>query len=169
MKDKKKPIPGEAPTAEERVERVYFCPTRRKQSFYIPLRDRDGNRVAKRDSRGSEIFIGNKPVYRDILEKFEEISGKPDKILCIYTLRADDPAYDDKFEALEKLRLDDSSWVMDKEMYLRYQNPDAADAKIRSLELEKENSEQADIIARMEKENAALKALIEEKTAPGGK
>lgn len=137
---------------------IYFCPDQTMQSFYIPARDSDGNLVPARLRDGNQKFLNGVPMYVDVLCKFTPVLAgnkrNPEDTLCSYVLEPDDKQYDDKFEALEKLRKDETSRVMSLEQYESYKNRDAAKFKHENIALKKQVEEQQKIIAELE----ALKA-----------
>lgn len=159
------PKPKSETVKEGKIDRTYFCPHQIGQSFYIPARDAEGNLIKDTDRLGQQRVINGVPLFRDVLCQFETISRgtkkNPDDTLCIYQLKADDRQYQDKFEALERLRKDASTWVMNEAEYNKWKNPEAADFKARVAELEKANAEKDSVIAEMQKQ-------LEELTKPKG-
>ena len=149
--------------------RNYICPGQDSYGFYIPVRNENGKKVQARDGRGNLKYSGNKPIYLMVLVRFESLSAKIQltdtfKSMCGYTLKADDPRYDDKLEALEVLRLDPSNMVMDPEMYEEWRNPEAADAIIENKKLREENASKDDVIARANAEAEELRQKLAEAT-----
>lgn len=141
----------------KKIDRVYFCPTKSNQTFYIPVRDADGKIIQKTNALGQPIFSGNKPVPIEEMLHFTPVpTRKGQEALCKFELKADDPKYDDKFKVLELMRNDRVSWVMDKVMFEKWKNPDAAEYKIENARLIKENQEKDTIIEEMKKKLATL-------------
>lgn len=168
-RDRRKPPATETKDKDKRIDRIYLCPTKSFQNFHIQVVDENGKKVPKTDNRGAPVYIGNKQIFLEINCLFEPVSAKDEKVMCVYNLLAGDDRYDDKFAILESMKNDPSSWVMDKEMYEQYKNPDAAAAKSELRRIRDENSEKDNIISRIEEENAKLKALLDERTNPSRK
>jgi len=149
-----------AETSDEqgkKIDRVYFCPTKSSQTFYIPIRDVEGKVIQKTNALGQPIFSGNRPVPMEEILHFTPVpTRKGQEALCKFELKADDPKYDDKLKALESMRNDRVSWVMDKVMFEKWKNPDAAEYKLQNAQLIKENQEKDTIIEEMKKKLAAI-------------
>lgn len=149
-----------------KITREYLCPTKVTQTFYIPAKDPDGKPIPEVDTLGRPKYVYGRAQVKEILCQFQTISAgtksQPGKILCHYTLEADDPQYDDKFIALEKLRNDRSSMVMNQSDYDRWRNREAAEYKSEAIALKTKNEEQANVIAEMQKRIEEL-----QKTQPG--
>lgn len=165
-KERKKPDVTATKNPGERIDRTYLCPTKSFENFYIKVIGDDGKPVPKTDQNGNPIYLHGKKLLLDKIEKFEPAGSRFEKSLCVYQLKADDPEYDLKFDALEKKKNDPSCWVMDREMYEKYKNPEAAEAKLQASEARELLFEKESIISKIEAENARLKALLEEKTRP---
>jgi hypothetical protein len=158
-----KPItkPEENPLKKDRT---YLCPNRSGQTFYIPVRDENNKVVIKTNAVGQPLYAGNKPIYQEEIMRFSPIptkAGQP--AMCSFELKADDKKYDDKYEALEKMRLDGVSWVMNKEDYEEWRNPDAAEYKLENMKLKEELSEKSQTIESMTKQLAELQQQIGKK------
>lgn len=137
--------------------RTYLCPNRSGQTFYIPVRDEKGNKIPKTNALGQPMFNGNKPVFLEVMLKFNPIPTKQGQpAICSYELEKEDPLYDDKYKALESMRQDGTSWVMNKEDFEKWRNPDAAEFKIENARLRTESEEKDKTIEAMRKQIAEL-------------
>lgn len=124
-KDKKKP--EGKPVALKRIDRVYFAPQKANLSFFVKARDSEGKFIQKTTATGLPMFVGNKPCYLENQYKFTPLPSKLGQPAnCEFVLKADDPLYEDIFAELERMKLDRTSPVMDKEMYEEWVNPEAA-------------------------------------------
>jgi hypothetical protein len=150
-----KPKPTTPKEPDKKIDRVYYCPNQISQSFYIPTRTAEGKLVPSTDRQGQQKYVNGMPLFLDTLCRFETVSRgtkeKPGKTLCMYVLKANDPMYDDKFNALEKLKNDESTWVMDQAQYDAWRNKEAYGYKQENEALKSQLADKDNVIADMQK------------------
>jgi hypothetical protein len=159
--EKRQPKPkADAVKPDKKITRVYFCPNQVSQSFYVPMRDKEGNLIPSTDRQGRQKYVNGAPLFIDTLCKFETlISGTkkhPGKTLCTFTLNEKDPLYDDKLKELERLKTDQATWVMDQQQYDSWRNKEASEFKRENETLKSQITEQANMIEEMKKRVAEL-------------
>jgi hypothetical protein len=150
----------EQQTVEGKPELVFYAPEMTMQTFYIPVIDAEGKPVASRNRDNTQKFLNGVPMYQEKIVKFDVMSKgtrqNPDKTLCTYTLKSDDPQYEDKLKELTRLCKDETSPVMDQMQFDKYTNRTAAKYKYENEALRKQTVEQENVIKEMEKRIAEL-------------
>jgi hypothetical protein len=164
---------------------VYYSP-HRKQSFEVPIRDKNGEEMLQKDRFGNLVLGRNsQPVPLMKNENFRVLIDSP-KVgyQCVYRMdfvldAAGDevPVDADVYAQLEKLADDPATKVIREDTYKAQMNPTAfelekqvreKDRVINSLrdEIAKVNTQSSDAVSAMQREMAELKTLLEEKTKP---
>lgn len=165
-REEKKPAAQELKNPGIKKDRQYLCPGSARISFYIPVRDEHGKKVPAKDGRGNLKFSGDVQEFKKKIQFFETMAANIEmtdtfKTMCGYTLKADDPQYEDKLDVLERMRKDPSNMVMDVKMFEKWRNPEASDAILENRRLKAELEERDDLLAKMQAENEEYKKKLQ--------
>lgn len=172
----------------ESIKRAVYYSPHRKQAIEVPIRDESGKFKLKTDKFGNVMLGRNaEPIILTKMVEFSVLVDSPKTgyqcVLAVDFVKNDKgeavPADKDLFEALEALADDPGTKIIREDDHKQKINPTAfelekqlraKDSETAALKeaLSKKDSSYSEAVAKMQKEMADLRAMLDEQTKPNG-